>query len=159
MYINGEETYLYSPFELKRWTAEEVEKEYYQIKKKYNPNAVAPSQHADNIDVLSQIQYLFGEMAARCEKEYALERLQVEYDEAVILKTLRKNWNEKENGKAPSIEVFKAEARVACKDKWNKVYDLEEQTSKFKSAYKSYAERINALKYKINASKLEIGVQ
>ncbi|MBQ2658081.1 MAG: hypothetical protein IJF87_05880 [Erysipelotrichaceae bacterium] len=159
MYINGEETYLYSPFELKRWTTEEVEKEYYELKKRYNPDAVAPSQHADNIDTLSQIQYLFGEMAARCEKEYALEKLQVEYDEATILKTLRKSWNEKESGKAPAIDVFKAEARVACKDKWKRVFDLEEETSKFKSAYKSYGERINALKYKINASKLEIGVQ
>lgn len=159
MYINGEETYLYSPFEMKRWTEEEIEKEYYEIKKKFDPEAIAPSQLSDNIDALSQIQYLFGEMAARLRKQYALEKLQVEYDEATILKTLRKSWNEKENGKAPAIDVFKAEAKVACKDKWSKVFDLDEQATKFKSAYDSYGERINALKYKINAAKLEIGVQ
>lgn len=149
---------LESPYELRNLSKQDIEKEFYRLRDFYFPNAVSPYQWSENIEVLAQIKTLFSEMQARKEKEYAIKKLEVEFKEAEILKNNRKKWNENLDGKAPSIDYFKAEARLECKNLWEEVFNLKAEAQQFKSVSESYDDRIAAIKYRINAMKIEGGI-
>ena len=155
MLINGEEVYLYNPFDVKRWTYEDIEKEVGMLVKKYNPNANAMFEYANNIEILSNIMYLFGEIISRCNEEYALMKLDVDYEENKEKKDLRKRWSETTSEKPPAMDYFEAEAKVKVKEKRQKTLDKKSQAERFRYSYDSYQEKINALKKKMESIKFE----
>ncbi len=155
MIIGGEEVYLYSPFDVKRWTEEEIEKEVGALLKKYNPKANAMFEFADDIEILANIMYLYGEMVSRLENEYSIKKLEVDYLEAKEVRDLRKRWSETTSDKAPAMSYFEAEAKVKVKEERQKALDIQSQSRRFKYAYNSFEEKINALKKKMDAIKFE----
>lgn len=155
MLINGEEVYLYNPFDVKRWTVEDIEKEVGILTKKYFKNPDSMYEYSNNIEILSNIMYLFGEMISRCNEEFALMKLDVDYEENKEKRDLRKQWIETTNEKAPAMEYFEAAAKVKVKEKRKATLDKKSQAERFRYAYDSYQEKINALKKKMESIKYE----
>lgn len=152
MQINGEEVYLYSPFDVKRWTNEEVERETGLLIKRYNPNADTMYQLALNVETLANINYLFGEMIARLEFEYGVLKEQVKQKEDKAVYTLRNEWH---NERVPNIDYFKARASELVETERTRCLEKLEMLNRFKYAYKVYEEKINAVKKKMDSIKYE----
>lgn len=153
MLINGEKVYLYNPFDVKRWTDDEIEKEVSMLIREYDPEADTMYMIASNIEVLANINYLYGEMIARLTEDHAMSKLDVDVKEDQAFYKLRKSWVG--DGKAPSIDYFKAQAREITKEDREKVMKKLEMISRFKYSYESYCEKINALKKKMDSIKYE----
>ena len=135
MIIGGEEVYLYSPFDVKRWSVDEIEKEVGTLLKKYNPHANAMFEFANDIEILANIMYLYGEMVARLESEYAIKKLEVDFMEAKEVRDLRKQWSETTSEKAPAMEYFVSAAKVKVEQERKKALDIQAQSRRFKYAY------------------------
>lgn len=155
MIIGGEEVYLYSPFDVKRWTEDEIEKEVGKLYKQYNSSANSMYEYANNIEIIANIMYLYGEMVSRLNSEYAIKKLEVDYEEAKEVRDLRKQWSETTSEKAPAISYFESAAKVKLKEKRQNVLNIKSYADRFKYAYDSYEEKINALKKKMEAIKFE----
>lgn len=152
MLINGEKVYLYSPFDVKRWTYEEIEKECGELNRQYNPNADTMYELSLNVETLSNICYLFGEIIARTNKEHAMKKLEVDAKENRMVYTLRNQWDD---GKAPAIKYFESQAAELVADERRKELELKEMCDRFKRAYEAYSEMINAIKKKMDSIKYE----
>ena len=155
MIVGGQEVYLYSPFDVKRWTDEEIEKEVGMLIKKYNPNANSMFEYATDIEIISNIMYLYGEMVSRLENEYAVKKLECDFKEAREVRDLRRRWSDTTSEKAPAMSYFEAEAKVKVEDDRKKVLDLQSQSRRFKYAYSSFEDKMNALKKKMDAIRFE----
>ena len=155
MIINGQEVYLYSPFDVKRWTDEEIEKEVGTLLKKYNPDANSMYEYAVNIETIANIMYLYGEMVSRLENAYAIKKMEIDFKEAKEIRDMRKQWSDTTDEKAPAMSYFEAAAKVKLEDERQKVLNLQAQAKRFKYAYSSFEEKINALKKKMDAIRFE----
>lgn len=153
MKINGEDVYLYSPFDIKRWSEEELESETSLLIKKYNPNADTMYELALNIEILANMNYLFGEMIARLTTEFELSKLDVDTTEDKAVYRLRNAWIGE--GKTPSIDFFKAQASELVKEERARTYKKLEMLNRFKRAYSAFEEKINAIKKKMESIKYE----
>ena len=153
MLINGEKVYLYSPFDVKRWTDQEIEKEVATLIKEYNPDADTMYLLSNNVEILANIQYLYGEMISRITHEYEMLKLQVGVMEDKAAHTLRSSWIG--DGKAPAMSYFEAQARELAKDEREKMLMKYEMLTRFKFSYDSYEAKINAIKKKIESIRYE----
>lgn len=156
MIINGEKVYLYSPFQAKRWTEEEIELEVADLFKKYNPDADTMYLLSENIETIANINYLYGEMVSRLENELAMVKLEADSDESKAVYLYRREWvaeNPKE--KPPAMSYFEAKAEASVKEKREKQYKLKAMLSRFKYAYDSMEQKMNAIKKKQDAIKYE----
>lgn len=156
MIINGEEVYLYSPFQVKRWTEEEIEKEVHILLKRYNSNADTMYTMSENIETIANINYLYGEMVSRLENELATLKLEADSEESKAIYLLRQEWiaeNPKE--KVPAMSYFEAKAETSVKEKRERQYRTKAMLSRFKYAYDSMEQKMNAIKKKQEAIKYE----
>lgn len=149
--LENEEYYLISPYDLKKLNEDTVYEITQEIRKEYNPYAVSPFELSCNIEVIAKLIQIYSYMASKCEGEYALKKLDVEFKKNKKLKDLRKSWDESILGKAPAIDYFKAAAANEVKDEFYDALKCKLQADNFKAAAQSYEERIAAIKYKIKS--------
>ncbi len=148
---------LLTPYELKMMDDDQILAHTIKIKGLYNNKAVSPYQLSQNQEIIAYLMQIFIYMAAKCESEYAIKKLECELAENNALKDLRSSWNEKEQGKAPAIDYFKAQASNNVKEMKQNALNKKIMASNFKAAAESYKERIAAIKYKIQAISIEEG--
>ena len=110
--------------------------------------------YAHNIEVYSNLMYICGECIARFTREIISLKNKIEINQAIKTTDERKLWN-KEDGKMPSIDYFKALATRFCSDDIEQLADKECFLKRFKNAYNSIEEKMNSLKKKMEAIKFE----
>lgn len=156
MYDSIEKTYLYNPFDLKSWSDEQIGNQVKLLIPRYQADDTTMFGMAKNVETLANIMYLFGEMIARLTREYGLMKIDVDAKEKKQITVQRKLWvEENPNDKVPAMSFFEAKAAEFVRDDKDKLMRKFEQLTRFKQAYESYEQIINAIKKKMEAIKYE----
>lgn len=157
MYQDIEKTYLYNPFDVKNWTDKQIEEQVRQLIPRYNGAAEDTLYGmASRVETLANILYLFGEMIARVTTEYGLLKIDCDAKEKKQITLQRRIWTEENpNDKVPAMSFFEAKAAEFVRDDKVILADKFEQLTRFKQAYASYEQIINAIKKKMDAVKYE----
>lgn len=150
-----EELYLFNPFRIKSKTEIELKDIYEKIYKELKEEPNTMYEYAHNIEIYSNLNYLVGEIIARLQKDVIELKTRIKIDTAITQTEERKNWNSEIDGKPPAISYFEALATRFSQKDINSLADKECSLSRFKNAYKSIEEKINALKKKMESIKFE----
>lgn len=156
--ILDEKTYLFNPFTLKKLTDEAISEQIDEFAKIYKTGAETPFEIAHNIEVYANILYFYGEMIARLGERYAVIEYSNDKGEYLETHRQRKNWSSTTNEKAPNIDYFKALAYDKYEIERQKEFGIFADLTRFKKAYESIENKMNALKKKLDAVKYEIGI-
>ncbi len=151
----NEKRYLFNPFNIESATDEQIKQTYNIIYEEtiQTPNTMV--EYARLIEQYSNLNYLIGEMIARLSKKYIQLKTNIEIDKAIKQTEERKAWDKELYGKPPAIAYFEALATRFCQKDINTLADVESSLKRFKNAYNSMEEKINALKKKMEAIKYE----
>lgn len=156
MYEPIEKAYLYNPFDVKGWTDKQIEEQVRTLLPRYDAKETTMYGLAKNVETLANIMYLFGEMIARLTREYGLIKIDVDAKEKKQITIQRKLWvEENPKDKVPAMSFFEAKAMEFVRDDKDKLMSKFEQLTRFKQAYDSYEQIINATKKKLEAIKYE----
>ena len=151
-----EKTYLFNPFALKKITDEAISEQINELASRYKTNADVPYDIAYNIEIYANILYLYGEMIARLGERYAV--LEYANDKGEMLETHKQRKNRNSAEKAPNIDYFKALAYEKFENDRKREFAINADLIRFKKAYESIENKMNALKKKLDATKYELGV-
>lgn len=155
MLINGEEVYLFNPWQIQSWKDEDICIQVNELIKQYNPNDDTMYGIAKNIEVIANINYLYGEMISRLTSSVAQLKLENNSREAKLVYQLRNDWTKVNKEKPPAISYFEAQAFDSVKTDREKELDKLALLNRFKYAYDSMSEKMNALKKKMESIKFE----
>lgn len=151
----NKELYLFNPFQIKKKNEVELKDIYEQVYKELLDECNTMFEYAHNIEVYSNLNYIIGEIVARLQKDVIELKTKIRIDTAITQTNERKNWNTEVDGKPPAISYFEALATRFSQDDINRLADKECSLMRFKNAYKSTEEKINALKKKMESIKYE----
>lgn len=146
--------YMFNPFKIKEATPDELSQTYQSIIGQLIDDPQTPYEYAKNIETYSNLNYLVGEMIARRERDRIELKTKIEIEKAIYSTEQRKNWNSEE-GRTPAMSYFEALGTQHCEEDIKKLADLESSCRRFKNAYTSIEEKINALKKTLDSVKYE----
>ena len=112
-------------------------------------------QYATNIEVYSNLNYLVGEIIARLTRDIINIKTNIEINKSIKMVEERKLWQETMKEKPPAMAYFEALGTRFCQKDINTLADMECSLKRFKNAYNSITEKINALKKKMESIKFE----
>ena len=147
--------YLFNPFQIKKKTEVELKDIYENVYKDLFEDCNTMYEYAHNIEVYSNLNYIIGEIVARLQRDVIELKTKIKIDTAINQTEERKRWNVELNGKPPAISYFEALATRFSQDDINKLADKECSLMRFKNAYNSTEEKINALKKKMDSIRYE----
>lgn len=147
--------YMFNPFVIKKATEEELSQTYQTIMNELIDEPQTPYQYALNIEIYANLNYLVGEMIARRTKAIIELKTQIEIDKAIISTEARKKWDTDKDGRIPAIAYFEALGTRKCKNDIYRLADLESSCKRFKNAFSSIEEKMNALKKTLDSVKYE----
>ena len=151
----NKELYLFNPFEIKKKNEIELKNIYEAVYNELLEECNTMFEYAHNIEVYSNLNYIIGEIVARLQKDVIELKTKIRIDTAITQTNERKNWNTEVDGKPPAISYFEALATRFSQSDINKLADKECSLMRFKNAYKSTEEKINALKKKMESIRYE----
>ncbi len=156
MIIDGQEVYLFNPWQIKRWTEEEIQIQVIKLIEKYDPHGDTMYQMSLNIEVMANIKYLFGEMIARLTREYGKMKLDCDNKENKAITIERRKWVKENPGeKVPAMSFFEAKASESVEEERDRVQEKYGDLIRFKEASENYSDIMNAIKKKMEAVKFE----
>ena len=150
----NEKTYLFNPFRIRELKNSELQEMYQETYNKLNDEPNSMYEYSHNIEVYSNLLYICGECIARFTREIIELKTKIQIDTAKNTTEERKNWN-KEDGKVPALAYFEAIATEKSAGDINRLADKECLLKRFKNAYNSIEEKINALKKKQESIRYE----
>lgn len=148
-------TYLFNPFVINSVETSSLAKEYIRILEKINEDTDIPFEIASNIERYANLNIIVGEMVARY--KYEVDTLKSEY-KTKFSETLyldRNDWEKDNTGKPPAISYFEAGAQRKLLEEENTLNKAIQNLTRFKNAYDSQDNKIQALKKKYDAVKYE----
>lgn len=151
----NKELYLFNPFEIKKKTEIELKNIYEAVYNDLLDDCNTMYEYAHNIEVYSNLNYIIGEIIARLQRDVIELETKIKIDTAITQTDERKKWNTSIDGKPPAIAYFEALATRFSQDSINRLADKKCSLSRFKNAYKSTEEKINALKKKMESIRYE----
>lgn len=153
--MNNERWLLFNPFNIKNKTNNELRDMYNEVYKQLLEEPNAMYEFAHNIEVYSNLNYIIGECIARLTKDVIETKTQIEINKAIKCVQERQSWDEGTNGKRPAMSYFEALGTRFCQDDIKLQAQKECDLKRFKNAYNSMEEKINAIKKKMEAVKYE----
>lgn len=147
--------YLFNPFEIKKKSEIELKNIYESVYNELLDECNTMFEYAHNIEVYSNLNYISGEIIARLQRDVIELKTKIKIDTSITQTDERMNWNSDLYGKAPAISYFEALATRVSRNDISKLADKECSLTRFKNAYKSVEEKINALKKKMESIKFE----
>lgn len=147
--------YLFNPFNIKKATNNEIRDIYNEV---FNGLLEEPStmyEYAHNIEVYSNLNYIVGECIARLTKDLIELKTSIEINKAIKTVEERNTWDEELNGKKPAMSYFEALATRFCEKDIQLLAQKESDLKRFKNAYVSVEEKLNALKKRMEGIKYE----
>ena len=146
--------YLFNPFKIRNAEDKELQSLYNEVFEELLEDPNTMYEYAHNIEVYSNLNYIVGECKARLTKSLIELKTKIEIDKAIKCVEERNNWNE-EDGKKPAISYFEALATRFCEKDIQTLAKKESELKRFKNAYTSVEEKLNALKKRMEAVKYE----
>lgn len=153
--FSGEKTYLVSPFELKKWGQAQIVEQVNEIINRYDSSADTMYEMAKQVDLLSDLLYLYGEMIARLTENHELIKIRNDNKENKEVYRQRSNWTSVSKEKAPAMSYFEALASEIVEKDRQEEAELKADLTRFKKAYESIETKQNAIKKKMDAVKFE----
>lgn len=153
--MSMEELYLFNPFRIKSKTEIELKEMYEEMYKGLIKKPNTMYEYAHNIEIYSNLNYLVGEIIARLQRDVIELKTKIKIDTSITQTEERKRYIEEVDKKAPAMSYFEALATRFSQSNINKLADKECSLTRFKNAYKSIEEMINALKKKMESIKYE----
>lgn len=150
----NEKTYLFNPFRIRELKNSDLQAMYQDTYNKLNDEPNSMYEYSHNIEVYSNLLYICGECIARFTREIIELKTKIQIDTAKNTTEERKKWN-KEDGKTPALAYFEALATEKSAEDINRLADKECLLKRFKNAYSSIEEKINALKKKQESIRYE----
>ena len=150
-----ENNYLFNPFNIKNQTNNEIRDAYNEVYKGLLEKPNTMYEYAHNIEVYSNLNYLVGECIARLTKDLIELKTKIEINKAMQTVEARKLWNEDRDGKKPAMSYFEAIGTKFCEEDIRLLAQKEGDLRRFKNAYTSVEEKLNALKKRLDAIKYE----
>lgn len=147
--------YLFNPFNIKKSTNNELRDLYNQVFEELLDDPNTMYEYAHNIEVYSNLNYIVGECIARLTKDLIELKTKIEIDKAVKTVEERNGWNEDVDGKKPAMSYFEALATRFCEKDIQTLAQKESDLKRFKNAYASVEEKLNALKKRMESIKYE----
>lgn len=152
----NDKLYLFNPFELKKVKDNnEIAKLYGEVFKTLIEEPNTMYEYSHNIEVYSNLNYIIGECIARLTKDLIELKTKIEINKAIHMVEERKRWEKEEVIKPPAISYFEALGTRFCQDDINLLAQKESDLKRFKNAYTSTEEKLNALKKKQDAIRFE----
>lgn len=152
-----EETFLFNPFNIEKSTEIEIAQTYTNLQERIIEDADTPFLIAQNIEIYANMCYLLGEVIARITEQYELLKTDIGIVENQALYSFRNQWKKENEERPPAISYFEAMARQTVQDKYEELARLNAKLYRFKRAFESTTEKINALKFKIKSLGMEGG--
>lgn len=146
--------YLFNPFNIKKATNNELRDLYNKVFDDLLEEPNTMFQYAHNIEVYSNLNYIVGECIARLTKDLIELKTEIEIKKATKTVEERNAWND-DDGKKPAMSYFEALGTRFCKDLIEKQAQKESDLRRFKNAYQSVEEKLNALKKRMESIKYE----
>lgn len=153
----NEKLFLFNPFNIKKQDNNELRDMYNEVYKKLLDDPNTMYEYAHNIEVYSNLNYIVGECIARLTKDLIELKTEIEINKAVKCVEERQRWNEATLGKKPAMSYFEALGTRFCEEKIKLQAQKECDLRRFKNAYNSIENKINALKKRLDAIKFEEG--
>ena len=151
----NEKLYLFNPFETKKATNNELRDIYNVVYKSLLDDPNTMYEYSHNIEVYSNLNYIIGEIIARLTKDVIELKTDIQIESAIKCVEERKLWDVERDGKQPAMAYFEALGIRYCEDKIKLQAEKECSIRRFRNAYESTNEKINALKKKMDAIKFE----
>lgn len=152
----NDKLYLFNPFELKKVKDNnEIAKLYGEVFKTLIEEPNTMYEYAHNIEVYSNLNYILGEVIARLTKDLIELKTKIEIDKAIHTVDERKQWNIEKDGKQPAMSYFEALGTRFCEEDIKLLAQKESDLKRFKNAYQSTEEKLNALKKRLDAIRFE----
>lgn len=151
-----EREYLFNPFMLKTCSDEELSKQINLLADNYIYDSDLAPDIVFNINLESDLLTIYGEFIARLTERVLLIKLDADRVEDKAVFELRNDWVKTNDGKAPNLDYFKAQASAVVEDKRKKQYEYQAMLERFKKAYDSLETKQNALKKKLELIKYEL---
>lgn len=152
-----EEFYLFNPFKIGEAKEEEIATTYTNLQERIIEDADTPFLIAQNIELYSNMCYLLGEVIARITEQYELLKTEIGIEENQALYSFRNQWIRDNEERPPAISYFEAMAKQTVKGKSEELARLNAKLYRFKRAFESTEQKINALKFKIKSLGMEGG--
>lgn len=140
----------YTPFNINAVTDKTLVEQIGYLIDACDENVDTPYELSENVVKLTDVLYIYGELYARAQKDYALTKFQNSSEETLLAHKLKTESNEK-----MPVGYFNALAQQQLLDKKKDEFDLQLNMSRLKYAYDATQEKINAIKKKIDASKYD----
>lgn len=150
-----EKLYLFNPFLIKDVSDNKLKEMYSEVFKQLNDEPNTMFEYSHNVEVYSNLEYIIGEVIARLTKEVLELKTKIKIDTAMNTTKSRQEWREHSQDKPPAISYFEAVATQISETDIKQLAFKECSLARFKNAYKSTEEKINALKRKMEAVKYE----
>lgn len=152
----NDKLYLFNPFELKKVKDNnEIAKLYGEVFKTIIEEPNTMYEYSHNIEVYSNLNYIIGECIARLTKDLIELKTNIEINKAIKTIEERNNWDTEKDGKQPAMSYFEALATRFCEEDIKLLAQKESDLKRFKNAYQSTEEKLNALKKKQDAIRFE----
>lgn len=155
MMYQNEKLYLFNPFNIKEWTNEEIKKQFEILISKYDDNADTMVGMSVNVENLANQLYIIGEMIARLTESTNILKAEVQNKVSFEIYNQRKLWEKENDGKAPAIAYFEAIASDLTKDSRIDLAKKESDLKRFKMAYTSIENKMNAVKKRMDSIRYE----
>lgn len=157
MVMLKEETFLFNPFNIEKATEQDIADTYSKLQERIIEDADTPFLVSQNIEIYANMCYLLGEVIARITEQYELLKTEIGIEENQALYSFRNQWIRDNDERPPAISYFEAMARQTVQIKYEELAKLNARLYRFKRAYESTTEKINALKFKIKSIQYENG--
>lgn len=151
-----EKTYLFNPWNLSKVTDEAISEQISELATRWRDGAETPYDIAFNIEVASNLLYLYGEMISRLSHRYNSKKLDNDKGEGIETYKLRSKWSKETTEKAPALSYFEALAVEKYQLSREDEFKEYEWLTRFKYAFSSVESKMNALKKKLEAFKYEV---
>lgn len=153
--MNNDKLFMFNPFNIKKASNNEIRDIYNEV---FNGLLEEPStmyEYAHNIEVYSNLNYIVGECIARLTKDLIELKTKIEINKAIKTVEERKLWSEELDGKKPAMSYFEALGTKFCEEDIKLLAQKESDLKRFKNAYASVEEKLNALKKRMESIKYE----
>ena len=147
--------YLFNPFRIKQMSDNQLRDAYNEVFQDLLNEPNTMYEYAHNIEVYSNLNYIIGEIIARLTEDLINLKTDIQVKSAIKCVEERKDWNTERDGKKRAMSYFEALGTKFCEDEIKLLAKKECALKRFKNAYNSTEEKINALKKKQESIKFE----
>ena len=150
-----EKLYMFNPWQIRKWPEDKIKEQVEKLLSKHDNEAESMYQLSLNVEITANVNYLFGEMISRLTKELNLLKAKTDVKESDQLHFLRREWPKTHDEKPPAMSFFEAQAKKFVADDREKQAEIEADLMRFKKAYESMENIMNAEKKKMEAVRFE----